>query len=509
MRLRPRLPLVSLAAILVWATVSLAFEEVPAWNQMEIPRPGWQDEGLWIGPTAEQGMAKTSPVDVMTARYGGNWRYNRNTLTGSLHRVYGSGFSFTGAIGSEEAARAAALDFIGANPDLFGMSGSDIRVAEIRNGAGKWVAHFDQTVNGIRVVGGRAHVVLTESGRLFAFGSDAYPNIAGSLSSTTPSISEAEAIAIAGRDIGYVDGTDEITYKELVILPTREGRGEGLALTYRLAWRLDLFAQSPYGHWETYVDAHTGEIVWRRSLIHPVDFTGHAQGDVEYASYCDGYTLDFPMDGMVIDISGVGTTYCDELGDFTLSYGGTSPATITSEFRGQWINVNRYTGTDASHTGTITPGTPYTIDWSIANSIDSERDCFSYLNLEHRWLKRLDPSFTGLDYEMPCSVERTDGYCPRNAWYDYYGINFCAPGSGYANTGAHVGRALSRVRPRHHRPALRPERSGRRSPRGELGRRRELPLPREHHRAGVLPEQLHVGDPELEQQHDLPRRSLR
>ncbi|MFH1680603.1 MAG: hypothetical protein ABIH26_08170, partial [Candidatus Eisenbacteria bacterium] len=435
MRLRRMLSLVSLAAILAWASVSVAFVEVPEWNRLQVPRPGWEDEGLWIQPTETADMAKASPVADLAARYGGNWRYNRNSVTGSLHRVYGSGFDFTSAISTEAEAERAAREFIGANAALFGATNTDLRAAEMQRAPGKWAAHFDQVIDGVRVVGGRAHAVFTDSGRLFAFGSDVFPSVGEVLGSTRPALSEAEAIALAGAEIGYVNGTDEITHRELVILPIREARDEELALDYRLAWRLDLFAQNPYGHWSTYVDAGSGEILWRTSLIYPLDFTGHSRSDVEWDGYCDGYTYDFPVDGMVINIWGVGTTYCGENGNFTLSYGGTDSKTITAEFRGLYINVNRYTGTDASHSGTITPGTPYTIDWSTLNSLDSERDCFSYINKQHRWLKSLDPTFLPMDYEMPCVVERTDGYCPGNAWYDYYGINFCAPGSGYGNTG--------------------------------------------------------------------------
>jgi hypothetical protein len=429
------LPLVSLAWLLAMATASVAFIEVPERARLEIPRAGWEDEGLWIQPTEIAGQAKSSPLGDFTARYGGNWRFNRNAVTGSLHRVYGSGVNFTSAIVDDAGAERAAREFIGANASLFGAAIGDLRAAAMQHVPGKWAAHFEQTAGGVTVLGGRVHVVFTESGRLFAFGSDVYPDVEASLGGTRPSLSEADAIAIAGAEVGFVHGTDQVMHTELLILPTREARDDELVLVYHLAYRVDLFPQNPYGYWSTYVDARSGEILWREDLIHTVDFVGHVQGDVEWESYCDGQTADFPVDGMRITISGVGTTYSAENGDFTLSYGGSGSASISAEFRGLYINVNRYTGGDAVHNGTIVAGTPYTIDWSQANSIYSERDCFSYINKQHRWLKNLDPAFTGLDYEMPCSVERTDGYCPGNAWYDYNGINFCAQSATYGNTG--------------------------------------------------------------------------
>ncbi|MBN1826085.1 MAG: PepSY domain-containing protein, partial [Candidatus Eisenbacteria bacterium] len=434
MHRKRKLPLL-LLALLVAGGTAFAFVPVPDGNRLEVARPGWEDEGLWIEAGFDNAMSKVSPLSALAERYGGEWRYDRNRVTGSLHHVYGSGVDFAGAIHADADAERAARDFVAENARLFGAATEDLRVSRVQTAPGKYAVHFDQFVDGVRVFGGNAHVVLTDAGRIFAFGSDAYPRVKELLPGTTPALSEAEALAEAKNEIDFLDGRDEITYQELVILPTREGAGEELALTYHLAYRFDLFTWDPRGHWETYVDAHTGEILWRRSLIFPLDFTGHARGDVEWEGYCDGYTYDFPMEQMQLTISGVGIATTDIDGDFTLSYGGTDSKSITARFQSAFLHTHRYTGTDAVLTGTITPGTPYTIDWSNSNSLDSERDTYAFLNREHRWLKALDPTFTGLDYAMPDTVERTDGYCPGNAWYDYYGVNFCVGSIDYANTG--------------------------------------------------------------------------
>ncbi|MBU1698528.1 MAG: PepSY domain-containing protein, partial [Candidatus Eisenbacteria bacterium] len=429
------LMLLPLALLLAGGTASYAFVEVDE-APLQISRLGWVEEGgLLIQPTEKSSLEKSSALSALTERYGGNWRFNRNAITGGFHTIYGSGFQFAGSISTSMDAEQAAQTFVAANPDIFGAGLDALKTAEIRNGVGKWVVHFDQVVNGVRVVGGRAHVVFTESGRIFAMGSDVYPNVLDRMGGATPILSEAEAISIASRDIGFLDGTDIVTHHELVILPVREDAGELLELNYRLAYRLDLFVIDPRSHWSTYVDAQSGEILWRESLIRTLDYTGHIQGDVEWDGYCDGYTNNYPVEEMIVNISGVGSTISDTNGDFTLSYGGTDTRTATARFLSQWLNVDRYTGTNAQFSGSITPGNSLTIDWSNSNSLPSERDCFAYLNHEHSWLNEVDPSFTGMDYEVPCSVERTDGYCPGNAWYDYYGVNFCSESSSYGNTG--------------------------------------------------------------------------
>ena len=140
------------------------------------------------------------------------------------------------------------------------------------------------------------------------------------------------------------------------------------------------------------------------------------------------------LSDMTINVSGVGTATTNASGDFTLTYGGTDSKTITAAFLGPWVNVNRASGTDASHSGTITPGTPYTIDWT-ERQLPGQRA---------RWL-RLRQQDPRLDQDDRPDLHRPGlhddlryrghhGYCPGNAWWDGTNINFCAQATSYGNT---------------------------------------------------------------------------
>jgi Zn-dependent metalloprotease len=367
-------------------------------------------------------------VAAFAERYGGNWHYQVNRLTGTYHHFYGSGIQLGAPLASEKEVEALARGFVRDNQPLFSIDNDNLKVTSCTHALGKWSIIFQQTHEGIRVWGGRVHLVFTETGRLFAFGSDAYPGIK---ISATPLLSEPDALAIAKGDIGFQEGLDKIDYRELMILPVEVGEA---GLEYRLAYRFDLKVDEPYGIWATWIDANKGDILWRENHVRFTNFTGHSQGDVEWDSYCDGSTIDYPIKDMRITITGVGTTNTDQNGDFTLTYSGSDSKAISAEFRGPWVNVNRASGTDASQSGTITPGTPYTIDWSNTNSLASERDAFAYTTKIHDWIKGVDPAFTGLDYEMIAKIERRDLYCPGNAWWDGTNLNFCAQSSSYGNT---------------------------------------------------------------------------
>ncbi|NNE09117.1 MAG: hypothetical protein HKN20_11205, partial [Gemmatimonadetes bacterium] len=257
---------------------------------------------------------------------------------------------------------------------------------------------------------------------------------------TTPSVDRNSALLIAQNDINFGAPTDRLYYEELVILPVREEDGEERALRYKLAWRFDLDVMNPLGNWVTYVDAQNGEILWRYNMIHTLDITGNTQGDAHiYVGGCDPNTPATVMSHQDVVVTGVGTATSDANGDFTLPYGGTDDRAFTTSFDGPWIAIDRWTGAgaDGSQAGTITPGTPLTIDWDDTNSIASERDLFHHINLQHDWLLDLDPTFTAMDYQAPCVVERTDGFCPGNAWYSFgdRSINFCEESATYGNTG--------------------------------------------------------------------------
>jgi hypothetical protein len=93
-------------------------------------------------------------------------------------------------------------------------------------------------------------------------------------------------------------------------------------------------------------------------------------------------------------------------------------------------------GADASFSGSATPGTPLTINWSDATpSRADERDMFLHVNRVHDFIKAIDPTLTQVDYAMNTMVGRVDNICPGNAWWDGSGINLCEANATYSNTG--------------------------------------------------------------------------
>jgi Zn-dependent metalloprotease len=419
------------AALVAFTVPALSFnfnEESARW---EVPRQGAPSQQIWRSYSVDDLKGETAPaMAAFAVRHGGAWYCQVNRATGTYHHVYGGSIDLGADLKSAGEVESLARSFIRDNPDIFAVSGDDLSVISCTHALGKWAIIFQQTYHGLRVYGGRVHLVFSEDGRLFEMGSDAHPGISLALS---PGLSEATALGLAKIAIGYLEETDKVEFSELMVLPVEVGED---GIEYRLAYRFDLRTVKPYGLWATWVDAASGEILWRENHIRFANFTGHVQGDIDWDGYCDGATADYPVADMTVTVTGVGSANTGAGGDFTVTYSGTGSKTVTAAFVGPWLNVDRASGTNASHSGTITAGTPYTIDWSNINSLASERDVFAYANKVHDWIKALDPTFTALDYVMTCTIERDDYYCPGNAWWDGYGINFCVENAsyGYGNT---------------------------------------------------------------------------
>ena len=415
------MPRVSILLLLLCAFMIIA--AAPSPRSLDVPRAGV------VAAPELPALAPDAPeLAVVAARYGGLWGGYRNPETGTAHLVVGSGVDLNvGWIGDAAAAEVAARAFIAANQEVFAIDPAALEAHSIENGLGKWSALFTQMVGGLEIYGSCVSVIMTESGRAYAFGSDVYR---GRDPANSVVLGEADAVAASQRALGSDPASDEIRESTLLLLPVA---GEE-ATTLRAAYRVHVRSTSPYGDWISFVDAEDGSILWRTNRVRTENVIGTVDADAEDPGYCDGVALK-PMAHMTVSVTGGNSAPTDGAGLYDITHAGTAPVTVTARFIGSFFNIDRYTGTNPALTGTATPGTPFTFHWDAANSRADERDCWLHANRIHDWIKDIDPAFTSLDYVMPVSVGRTDLYCPGNAWWDGTGINFCEAGSGYGNTG--------------------------------------------------------------------------
>jgi len=418
------------AALLLFAlaapTQALVESEAPeTYSHLEKELPGRVVAPVF--PRAEGADRAFSLSD----RLGGRWSLRENPRTGTAHLAWGSGVPMSAAAGATDAElERLARELVDDLPEFFGVSANELQLDVVRRQSGKSVVWFRQIAGGVPVEGARAHVLFHDSGRLMGLGSDARPGLNPRAASN---LDRATAVALARADLPFVTASDEVVMSERVIVELDEGFGR----ENRMAWRVVISSETPPGRWNTLLDADTGEVLSRHNEICLANVTGNVAGDVHVTGYCDGDTPGTAFPHMFLDIDGGGSGYSDADGNFDLYHSGSSPVTVTGALRGPWLDVDFYLNSnpEGSVTTVLTPGVPGEVYWTDAEARNDEVDTFVHSNVIHDFMKTLDAGFTGLDYVMPCIIDRTDGYCPGNAWWDYYGINFCREGNGFANTG--------------------------------------------------------------------------
>jgi hypothetical protein len=412
------------------ATGTHAITPAQGYAAYEIPLPSFDLFTAGKAMAAQRGAESTQ---ALTARYGGDWSvYSWNPQTSTPANLYGSGIDIAPGFASASDAEQVGRQVIAANPAVFGADPENLRFLSSPVGLGKRVVHFQQTYHGIDVWQGRVHLTFMENGRLFEMGSTYYPDIQVN---PVPALTAATAEQIAAAALPFDSSTDFVAEgTQLLVLPV--SRSE-TAVDYHLVYRVRVQTENPYGKWVTHVDAHSGEIIWRYNDVYFTNFTGNATIGREDGTYCNGEQT-VAAAYLRVNVTGVGTTNTDINSTWTIPYGGTDSKTVTSDLYGPYVDVNNYNGAQGAFTGTATPGTPFTVTWNDLDSRQDERDVFDAVNDIHVMMLDVDPTFGYTNQRISAYVNRNDGYCPGNAWWDGT-INFCAAGGSYANTGEQQG----------------------------------------------------------------------
>lgn len=414
---------VALACSIAVGTAS-SFTPVSRVQELSIPRPGSQQAPDWrtvaLDPASRTGAAR------FQERLGGSWYAQWNPRTATPHALFGSGAQLSASPLTDEAqVEALARSFAAEHADLLRVDPAELSVRSVKQGLGKWGVIFDQLHRGVPVEGSRLRLGFTESGRLIYVSSDWHPGVDVNVQ---PVLGSNVARDIAGRDIGFVAGRDTEQSAELLILPVPAGEA---SLAYRLVWRNRLEVADPYGIWTSFVDAQTGTILARESELHFVNVVGTTAGNVEDFGYCYAEE-DRRMPNMKVNVTGGNSGYSDLNGVYNIIHPGALPVTVTAQLDGRWINVNNQQQADANFSGQATPGTPFEIRWTDANSQDTERDAYLHGNRIHDVLKYYDPGFISGDYRMSANVN-INSSC--NAFWNGSSINFYRAGGGCGNTG--------------------------------------------------------------------------
>ena len=210
----------------------------------------------------------------------------------------------------------------------------------------------------------------------------------------------------------------------------------------RLAWLAKVQIHHPrnsvylraVSFYEVWIDAHSGDLISMIDRAEDIEITGRITGMVKDVPY--GTPTERPLEDLRVQVSGIGDTYTDEDGFYTIDI-GTTQRDVTVDFYGYYLDIDTRNTSEAVITVTATPGDTINMLFDDLVSLPSERDTYFHANLVHDWITDLDNDFTGADYVMPAAVNigSEDPYWPCNAYWNGTGINMFSAGGGCSDTG--------------------------------------------------------------------------
>lgn len=352
----------------------------------------------------------------------GEWIVEWNPLTGNPHRAYGGQYRIDGlGAANTEQVDQAARRFLTEQAGMLKLDASQLQLLRAEKILNTWYVSYQQIKDNIPVMFSEVELRLSASGNVMMFGSDFHPDIQVK---TTPTLSPQEALAAGRREMSAVASASTPEQEALLYIFPVEHSDH---ISYHLAYRFEIITEDPVGRWVTYVDAHSGETLWRFNRVRTA-VTGKVSGAVHRNDFSDPLTNQ-PFPQLYLTINGQ-SVLTNAAGEFSFSGAGTT-FSLGTRLLGRFAEVTREDGNTAGFAITVQDGQNVEIVWDNNNSQTSERDAYFHTNVAHDFIKSIDPNFTGVDYIMRVRVN-IDQTC--NAFWDGSGINFYRAGDGCNNT---------------------------------------------------------------------------
>lgn len=364
----------------------------------------------------------------------GNWTIIFDNLTKTPRRAFGKPIQINGYYEiNQNNVEKASLSFLNQFADLFNINTNELKIKNISQVKNKWYVKFSQHHNGFEVLFSEVDLRISDDGKVFSFGVDFYNDIDLDL---VPSISSAIATDNAHFGLNYNSKSDKIQANEkMFILPVKTNSG----ISYKLTYNVKIETTEPFGIYSSYVDSHSGLIVWRinqtkkfgnlktnnqidnfgnitnsKSVPIPSKRTGETsievKGLVKLVHPWDEQRL-VPFPNIYVNIGDeVYTT--DENGK--VEFDITEQTNYSVKFSGPngHIKNNDVDSADAEISGVINPSESITLEWNDSNSKIQERNLFYHTDFVYKNTKRIDPELTVMDYSTEVLISY-DSWTPN------------------------------------------------------------------------------------------------
>jgi len=226
---------------------------------------------------------------------------------------------------------------LGIQENNFGLT--QAKRAETRNGTHKY--QYQQQYKGVPVLHSGYLISVTEGGFIDYISGDFYDDIS---LETNPKVSSNEVVPVIINDIG-TDAFNSPQEPVLAIYPDHKEDGA----SYQLVYTVDVFLDDDTGAWRFFIDAQSGQIVRKKSLLSHEHITESNIPDFFESNGTDKPEANNAALSSLV-INGSGTVYTT-----SPNFSGTSTQTLyrldnlsPRKLRGENITVDYYNNTDAS-----------------------------------------------------------------------------------------------------------------------------------------------------------------
>jgi hypothetical protein len=346
------------------------------------------------------------------------WGTNFSKFTQLPHRAFGEPITFLP--GGNNATQKAIL-FLTQALQAYNIPMQELELTNERNDGTYINVNFKQNHQGMQVLWTNVTVRFTQDLKIIMFGTDVYRNIQATQIVLTPNEAKAKAEQAI---VSSISNSIVSSVIKLFPIPTEE------KVVFHPVYEVTVETNkgtSEVGKYMTYVDATTGDILYRDNKIKNIDVK--VKADL-YPTNHFGTIQNLPLKNLEVNV-GTNTYYTNTNGVVTLP--GAGPITATTILKGKYVNVvdneNSVVVPTQSMTFNNTGDSVILVPSAVPNT--AHYGIYYHVNAIHDFMKTKFPTFTALDYPLPALVQRTDGTC--NAFYNGNSINFYEAGGGCAD----------------------------------------------------------------------------
>ena len=312
-----------------------------------------------------------------------------------------------------------------------------------------WLYRYGQTKGSVPVFRGALWTLVKNSGsNPVVWASSSLHDVSSFVAPTAAALNAADT----AKTLRAIRGSTDITGRHVgpptkltsISRPTQTvfAGTEDTEAPPKLAVEYDVQSESPPGKWHVVADSVTGDVLHIEDLLVFDNVNGSVAGNVTAGDKAADCGNEVPTPFPYAEVTGPsGTAFTDLTGAFTLPSSGTTAISITSGMGGQYFDIFNYSGSVESLSLSVAPPGPADF---LHNSADTDAaliaqaNAYSQSNEIRAFLLKYLPSYPVISTQsnFPVYVNRNDGYCPGNAWYDpaAVSLNLCVGSTSYANT---------------------------------------------------------------------------